>query len=159
MLRKQNFQKFSIHFNSHWLELGFMNSPKCEGVWKIQHLAGLSAALNKINILFVRRHGIIGVFPGSSTVKNPPTMQETGLIPGLGRSPGGGHRNPLQYSCLENPTDGGAWQATVHRLAKSRIRLSYFTFTFIRHRSRFWDGGFFSYFPSRSLQTSATLQS
>ena len=38
-----------------------------------------------------------------------------GLIPGLGRSPGGGHGNPLQYSHLENPTDRGAWQATVHR--------------------------------------------
>ena len=42
-----------------------------------------------------------------------------GLIPGSGRSPGGGHGNPLQYSCLENPMDKGAWQATVHRAAKS----------------------------------------
>ena len=42
-----------------------------------------------------------------------------GSIPGLGRSPGGGHGNQLQYSCLENPLDGGAWQATVHGVAKS----------------------------------------
>ena len=42
-----------------------------------------------------------------------------GFILGLGRSPGGGHGNPLQYSCLENPMDRGAWQATVHRVAKS----------------------------------------
>ena len=42
------------------------------------------------------------------------------LIPGLGRSPGGGNSNPLQYSCLENPVDRGAWWATVHRVAKSR---------------------------------------
>ena len=42
-----------------------------------------------------------------------------GLIPGAGRSPGGGNGNPLQYSCLENPNDRGAWQATIHRLAKS----------------------------------------
>ena len=46
-------------------------------------------------------------------VKNPPAnargVGDTGSIPGLGRSPGGGHGNPLQYSCLENPTDRGAW--------------------------------------------------
>ena len=42
-----------------------------------------------------------------------------GLIPGLERSPGGGHGNPLQYSCLENPVDRGAWQATVHRVTES----------------------------------------
>ena len=44
-------------------------------------------------------------------------------IPGLRSSPEGGHGNPLQYSCLENPTDRGAWQATVHGVAKSRSRL------------------------------------
>ena len=43
---------------------------------------------------------------------------DLGLIPGLGRSPGGGHDNPLQYSCLENPLDRGAWWATVHGVAK-----------------------------------------
>ena len=41
------------------------------------------------------------------------------LIPGLGRSPGGGHSNPLQYSCLEMPMDRGAWRATVHRIVES----------------------------------------
>ena len=49
-------------------------------------------------------------------VKNPPPkagdMRDTGLIPGSGRSPGGGHGNALQYSCLENPMDRGAWRAT-----------------------------------------------
>ena len=44
-----------------------------------------------------------------------------GLIPGSGRSPGEGNVNPLRYSCLENPTDGGAWQATVHGVTKSQI--------------------------------------
>ena len=44
---------------------------------------------------------------------------DLGLIPGLGRSPGGGHDNPLQYSYLENPTDRGAWLATVHRGTES----------------------------------------
>ena len=47
--------------------------------------------------------------------------ENAGLIPGSERSPGGGHGNPLQYSCLENPMDREAWQATVHRIAKSHI--------------------------------------
>ena len=53
-------------------------------------------------------------------VKNLPAsagdMRDKGLIPGLGRPPAGGHGNPLQYFCLENPMDRGAWQATAHRL-------------------------------------------
>ena len=56
-------------------------------------------------------------------VKNPPAnagdVRNVGSIPGLGRSPGGGNGNPLQYSCLDNPTDRGAWRATVHRVAES----------------------------------------
>ena len=48
---------------------------------------------------------------------------DAGSIPGLGRSPSIGNSNPLQYSCLENPTDRGAWQATVYRAAKSQTRL------------------------------------
>ena len=56
-------------------------------------------------------------------VKNLPAnagdIRDPGSIPGLGRSPGGGHGNPLQYSCLENPMDRGAWQATVCRVTES----------------------------------------
>ena len=52
---------------------------------------------------------------------------DPGLIPGSGRYPGEGHGNPLQYSCLENPMDGGTWQPTVHGVAKSRTRLNDFT--------------------------------
>ena len=48
---------------------------------------------------------------------------DAGSIPGLGTSPGGGHGYPLQYSCPENPMDRGAWQATVHRVAKTRTQL------------------------------------
>ena len=59
-------------------------------------------------------------------VKNPPANAgDTGLTPGSGRSPGGGNGNPLQYTCLENPTDRGAWQATVHGVTKSRTRLKW----------------------------------
>ena len=52
-------------------------------------------------------------------------------MPGLGRSLGEGNGNPLQYSCLENPMDGGAWWATVYGVAKSRTRLSDFTFMMV----------------------------
>ena len=54
---------------------------------------------------------------------NAQDVREAGSIPGLGRSPGEGHGNPLQYSCLENPMDRGAWRATVHRVTKSWTRL------------------------------------
>ena len=47
-------------------------------------------------------------------------VRDVGLIPGSGRFPGGRHGNPFQYSCLENPTDRGAWQTLAHRVAKSR---------------------------------------
>ena len=55
------------------------------------------------------------VFPAGAVVKNPSAkVGDAGLIPGLGRSPGEGNGNPLQYSCLGNPMDRGAWRATVH---------------------------------------------
>ena len=54
---------------------------------------------------------------------NAGDIRDMGLIPGLGRSPGEGHGNPLQYSCLENPMDRGAWRATVHRVSKSQTQL------------------------------------
>ena len=61
-------------------------------------------------------------------VKNPSTnagdIRDTGLIPGLGRSLGGGHGHPLQYSCLENPVDRAAWQATVHRVSESETEVT-----------------------------------
>ena len=55
---------------------------------------------------------------------------DLGSIPGSGRSPGEGNGNPLQYSCLENPMDGGAWRATVHGVAKSRTRLNSYCVSF-----------------------------
>ena len=57
-------------------------------------------------------------------VKNPPAnarnIRDAGLIPGWARSPGEGHSNPLQYSCLENPMDRGAWQAIVYKVTKRK---------------------------------------
>ena len=82
--------------------------------------------------------GLIAWVPGGSAlVKNLPVRaggaRDLGSIPGSGRFPGGGHGNPLQYSCLETPRDRGAWWATVHGVAQSRTRLSEFTLTFHFH--------------------------
>ena len=64
-------------------------------------------------------------FPGGSGSKESAcNAGDLGSIPGLGRSPGGRHGNPLQYSCLENPMDGGAWWATVYGVTKSQTGLS-----------------------------------
>ena len=64
-------------------------------------------------------------FPGGSAVKNlPANAGDASSIPGSGRSPGEENGNPLQYSCLRNPMDRGAWRATVCGVAKSWTRLS-----------------------------------
>ena len=64
-------------------------------------------------------------FPGGSVSKEYPcSAGDLSLIPGWGRSPVEGNGNPLQYSCLGDPVDRGAWQATVHGMAKSRTQFS-----------------------------------
>ena len=75
-------------------------------------------------------HGVtkmtLGFGNGDSEVKvSACNAGDLGLIPGLGRSPGEGNGNLLQYSCLENPLDGGAWRAAVHGVTKSRTRLKH----------------------------------
>ena len=77
-----------------------------------------------LNLLIRSSQGTLCfLFPGSVSGKefasNAGNVRDMNLIPGLGRFPGEGHGNPLQYSCLENPLDRGAWWATVHRIAKS----------------------------------------
>ena len=63
--------------------------------------------------------------PGGSDGKESAcNAGDLGSVPGSGRSPGEGHGNPLQYSCLENPMDRGAWRATVHGVTMSQKRLS-----------------------------------
>ena len=83
-------------------------------------------------------------FPGNSVVKNPPASTgDTGLVTGLGGSPGGGNGNPLQYFCLENPMDRGAWWATAQGVVKesdmteqlsTNIRAHYLSKIVIVHR-------------------------
>ena len=80
-----------------------------------------------LKMLIIWDSGNVG-FPGGSEVKaSACNVGDLGSIPGSGRFSGEGNGNPLQYSCQENPMDGGAWWATVHRVAKSQTRLSNFT--------------------------------
>ena len=82
-------------------------------------------------------HLLMGIqslgFPSGAVVKNPPANArdtgDAGTIPGSGRSPGGGNGNPLQYSCLENSMDWGAWRATVHGVPKRETQQSDWTHT------------------------------
>ena len=97
---------------------------------------------NTTGILIKRRNLCIDMhqgFPGSSDGKESArNAGDLGSIPGLGRSPGEGNGNPLQYSCLGNPMDGGVRQAIVCGVAKSRTQLSdftFFTFTYA-HRKK-----------------------
>ena len=76
---------------------------------------------------------VMKIIPGSDGKVSGYNEGGLGLIPGSGRSPGEGNGNPLQYSCLENPMDGGTWWATVRGVAKSQTRLSDFTFSFHLH--------------------------
>ena len=79
--------------------------------------------------LFLHSYLVTLGFPGGSDGKESAcSAGDMGLIPGSGRSPGEGNDNPLQYSCLENPMDGGAWQAIVHEIAKSGTWLRDFPF-------------------------------
>ena len=81
-------------------------------------------------IYILGQHSQVWGFPGGSEVKaSACNVGDLGSIPRSGRSPGEGNGNPLQYSCLENPMDGGAWWATAYKVAKSRTWLSDFTFS------------------------------
>ena len=84
----------------------------------------MSLCLSYIFAFLDPREGV-DFFPGGSDGRESTCdAGDLGSIPKLGRSPGEGNVNPLQYSCLENPKGGVAWRATVHRVAKSWTRLS-----------------------------------
>ena len=76
--------------------------------------------------MYILVDAVVSHLPASAGV-----VRDVGLISVLGRSPGVGNGNPLQYSCPENPTDRGAWRATVHGVAKSQTRLSDFHICFL----------------------------
>ena len=76
---------------------------------------------------------------GKESIRNVGNAGHLGSISGSGNSPEGGSRNLLQYSCLRNPMDRGAWQGTVHRVAKSQIGQSDRTHTRLHHGGSFWN--------------------
>ena len=92
--------------------------PMDRGSWwvTVHGVAKSQTQLKQLSTAHGRGEG----FQGGSVVKNlPASAGDAGSIPGLERTPGGGHGNPLQYSCLENLMDRGAWWAIVHRDSKS----------------------------------------
>ena len=97
-------------------QLGFESIKKVKEDWSRSRIRAYTKAQRKNTCKICCR-----------VVKNPPanpaTARDTGSIPGLGKSPGEENGNPLQYSCLGNPMDRGAWRATVHGVAKNQTRL------------------------------------
>ena len=92
----------------------------------------LSCITSQVPILISflwRRQGLFRWFSGKESACSAGDAGDMGSIPGLERSPGVRNGNPLQYSCLENPMDRGAWWSIVHRVAKSQTRLSYWACT------------------------------
>ena len=123
----------SVHgiLQARILELAAM--PCSRGSSRPRDPARISVALALIGdyaplrpFLFLKKYPPPWGFPGGSEDKaSACSAGDPGSIPGLGRSPGEGNGNPLQYSCLENPVDRGAWRATVHRVAKTQTRLHF----------------------------------
>ena len=99
----------------------------------LEHVKGGLEALRERTSINQQVRGKMLYFPGGALVKNPPPNAgdegDSVSIPGLGRSLGEGNGNPLQYSCLENSMDRGAWQATVQGITKSQTQLSEHTHT------------------------------
>ena len=95
--------------------------PQCCVIYRVPVATHLRWAL------ILSRNAPGSAFPGGTNGKEPTCQcrrhRDSGSVPWFGRSPGGGHSNPLQYSCLENPMDRGAWWATVHRVAKGQTQL------------------------------------
>ena len=147
-------QKRPIHKNYHWTRLSLIKDAPNSSlshcpyifyscsvvaracyVWlllwwaqfaSIIHL-DFSRDVSTLSVIFYMYTYFFKSYPDGSLVKNPPTNEwDAGLIPGSGRYLGEGNAYPLQYSCLENPTDRGVWWATVHRVTKSRTWLKWF---------------------------------
>ena len=98
-------------------------SRLCAEPWKMVCNAVLIIVFRRLEPLHFTDMQMRCSFPGGSNVEESACkVGDLGLTPGSGRSPGRGHGNPLQYSCLENPRDRGAWWATVHGVTKNWTR-------------------------------------
>ena len=102
--------------NGNPLQCSCLENPRDGGAWWAA-IYGIAQSWTRLMVLSSSSSG--------SVVKNPPAIAgDEGSISGLKRSPGEGNDNPLQCSCLGNPMDRGAWWATIHGVAKSRVQLS-----------------------------------
>ena len=132
----------SVLFNSlrHHGLYSLWNSPgENTGVGSISLLQGIPSQGLKPGFLHCRQILYLLSHKGIPVVKNlhpnAEDIRNVGLIPGLGRSPGGGHDNPLQYSSLENSMDRGAWRTMVQRVAQSQTQLKQPSMHTLRTRS------------------------
>ena len=125
--------------NGNPLQCSCLENPRDGGAWWADvygvaqsrtRLKRLSSSSSSPNCSFLKGAFFLG---GSDSKTSAYNVGDLGSISGLGRSPQEGNSNPLQYSCLENPMDGGAWWAVVHGVPKSWTRLRNFTFTFHFH--------------------------
>ena len=106
--------------NGNPLQCSCLENPRDGGAWWAA-VYGVTQSRTRLKRLSSSSRGIYKGFPGGSVVKNPPAnVGDMGLIPGSGKSPRERNGNPLQYSCLKNPADRGAWQASVCGVAKSQ---------------------------------------
>ena len=110
--------------NGNPLQCSCLENPRDRGAWWAA-IYGVAQSRTRLKRLSSSSSNDIGWgFPAGTGVKNPSASAgdtgDAGSIPGSGRSPGGGNGNPLQYSCLENPVDKGAWWVTVHGVTKNQ---------------------------------------
>ena len=110
--------------NGNPLQCSCLENPRDGGTWWAA-IYGVAQSRTRLKQLSSSSSslGSLGILRWYRTPANAGDTREAGLILGLGRSLGGGQGNPLQYSCLENPMDRGAWPTIVHRVAKSRTQL------------------------------------
>ena len=110
--------------NGNPLQCSCLENPRDGGAWWAA-IYGVAQSQTRLKRLSISSSMLIYGPPWWLSVKNLlANTEDAGSIPGWGRSPGEGNGNPLQYSCLGNPTDRGVWQVTVHGVTKSHTRLS-----------------------------------
>ena len=121
--------KSPVSSNSQFLRICFIQVYRFIGIKLITPFFVVLPIFSVHVSPFVLSYSVHGASQVALVVKNPPTnaggIRDTGSVLGSGRPLEEGHGSPLQYSCLENPMDRGAWQATVHRVTKSRTGLNY----------------------------------
>ena len=101
------------------LQCSCLENPRDGGAW---WAAVYGVAQSRMRLKQLSSSKDLGLLWWLSSKESVCNAGDSGLIPGLGRSPGKGNDNPLQYSCLENPMDRGAWWATVHGVAQSHTK-------------------------------------